>query len=253
MQQKFAGYCTALLLMVLFLSGCKKFEKEGHLQQAGIVLTFDDNNIENWYHSLDFLDSNGIRATFYISKYRGFTADQKTKLMAIQSRGHEIGYHTVNHYNMVDYVYKYHHTIAELVQNEITAGLALMNRDGLYPKTFAYPFGSHCDAIDNSLKRYFKSVRVLNGTNDYAKSLAPTDKNELLYGFGLDKSSNHTDGTIEKLLRSAKNNSACAILVGHKINSNINLSVSNERLKKIAALAKELNLKFYTASEISVK
>lgn len=254
MEQKIARHCMALLLFMLVIGGCKKYEKAGYLQHAGILLTFDDNNIENWYQHLAFFDSAGIRATFFISKYSRFTKEQIRKLKAIQGRDHEIAYHTINHYNMVDYVYKYHHTIDDLIEKEIVAGLTLMNRDGFYPKTFAYPFGAHCDAIDRSLKQYFKSVRALNGSTDYAKSLAPTDKNDILYGFGIDKSSNHSDGTIDKLLRSAKDNNSCAVLVGHKVNSNnTNLSVSVERLRKIAALAKELNLKFYTSLEISSK
>jgi peptidoglycan/xylan/chitin deacetylase (PgdA/CDA1 family) len=217
------------------------------------VVTFDDNYVDNWYHYLPTLDSLGIRATFYISNYNRLTNDQKNKLMTIQNHGHEIAYHSVNHYNMVDYLYKYHHTMDELMQKEILPGLTLMNRDGFFPKTFAYPFGQHCGALDNALMRYFKSVRALNGTFDYSKSLVPTDKNQLLYGLGLDKSSKNSDATIDKVLQSAANNNNCAVFVAHKINSmNTTMMVTLARLKKIAARARELNLRFYTASEISL-
>lgn len=247
---KLVGIFFALTLTGFL--GCKKFEKPGKMKQAGIVLTFDDNYVDNWYRYLPFLDSAGIKATFYISNYNRLNNDQKNKILVIQSHGHEIGYHTVNHYNMVDYLYKYHHTMEELLQKEIQTGLSLMNRDGLYPKTFAYPFGQHCGALDNTLLRYFKSVRALNGTTDYSKSLAPTDKNDLLYGLGLDKSSKNSDVTIDKILQSASNNNGCAVLVAHKINAaNTNLTVTLDRLKKIVTRAKELNLKFYTAAEIS--
>lgn len=249
----FTRTISLLICTVLFcFCSCKKYQKDGYVQDAGIVLTFDDNNIDNWHKYLPLFDSTGIKATFYVSKYNRFTADQRNKLRELQSHGHEIAFHSVNHYNMVDYVYKYKHSMDQLMENEILCGLRLMNRDGFYPQTFAYPFGAHCETIDHALLKRFKSVRALNGTMDYSKSLAPTDRNEMLYGFGLDKSSNHSDATIEKLLTSARENHTFAVLVAHNINlTNSNLTVTVERLKRIAALSKQMNLKFYLASEIS--
>lgn len=238
-------------LIVIFFTNCKKFEKNGHMQQPGIALTFDDGRVDNWYRYLPLMDSLGIKATFYICKYKRLTNEQKNKLHAIENRGHEIAYHTVSHYNLVDYIYKYHHTIEELMQKEIECGLKEMNKDGFYPVTFAYPYGVRNGVLDKQLMRYFKSVRALNGTYDYAKSLASTERNDLLYGFGIDKSSNHSDPVLINLLKSAKNNGNCAILVVHDINSNGRLSVSLDRLLKIVQFAKEEKLKFYTVSEIS--
>ena len=254
MRKKSAGLFTILVLGVLVFSGCKKFDKPGYLPQPGIAMTFDDNYIDNWVQYLPFLDSAGIKATFYISNYNRLTAVQIQNLHVIQNHGHEIAYHTVNHYNMVDYVYKYHHSVEDLMQKEIVVGLKMMQKDGFYPKTFAFPGGTHCDAIDQSLTKYFKSVRALNGTYNYSKSLAATDDNYMLYAFSLDKSSKQTDITVEKLLESAKSNNTCAVLLTHKIEvPNTGLSTSLERLKKVIATAKRLNLKFYTVSEISKK
>lgn len=254
MHKRNAGLCIALILGVFVLNGCKKFDKQGFLPQAGIAMTFDDNYVDNWIKYLPFLDSSGIKATFYISNYNRLNARQIQDLHIIQNHGHEIAYHTVNHYNMVDYVYKYRHSVEDLMQKEIVAGLKMMNKDGFYPTTFAFPGGTHCDAIDESLKHYFKSVRALNGTFNYAKSLAATDNNYMLYGFSLDKSSKQKDVTVEHLLESAKSNNTCAVLLTHIINvPSSQLSTSLDRLKKVVATAKRLDLKFYTISEISKK
>jgi len=243
---------VAGFFLLLFLSaGCSKYERKGYMTDAGIALTFDDDRIDNWYRYLPFLDSNGIRATFYICKYHSLTADQKNKLRIIKNHGHEIGFHTTSHYNMVEYVVKYHHTLKELIDNEIEDDLKKMNRDGFYPVTFAYPFGARTGEYDHLLQRYFKSVRALNGSKDYSKSLAPVDKNDLLYGFGLDKSSKHTDECLDNLLHSAKNNNCCAILVAHDIDKESKLSVTLDRLRAIVKTVKDLNLKYYTVSEIS--
>lgn len=127
----------------------------------------------------------------------------------------------------------------------------MMNRDGFYPTAFAYPYGAHNAIYDKVLMRYFKSVRALNGTTDFTKSLAPTEKNDLLYGLGIDKSSKRTDETVLQLIKSASDNNNCAVFVAHDINTNTKLSVTKERLIKIINYVKQMNLKYYTISEIS--
>lgn len=242
---------VCIFLLSFALTACKKFEKQGAIKEPGIVLTFDDNMVDNWYRYLPFLDSAGMKATFYICKYNRFTPEQKEKLREIQRHGHEIGYHTTNHYNMVDYVYKFKHPVEEMLKYEIEDGLKMMNKDGFYPATFAFPYGAHNGVIDKLLKRYFHSLRALNGTSDFTKSLAATEHNDLLYGLGIDKSSNRRDADILQMLKSARDNNNCAVLVGHYINMNGSLSVPLWRLRKIADYARELGLKYYTVSEIS--
>jgi hypothetical protein len=138
-----------------------------------------------------------------------------------------------------------------LLKNEIADGLKIMNRDGFYPTAFAYPYGAHNGLFDKALMRYFKSVRALNGTTDFSKSLAPTEKNNLLFGLGIDKSSKRTDEVVLQVMRSAAGNNNCAVFVAHEINSSNKLSVTRDRLQKIIDNAKVLGLKYYTISEIS--
>lgn len=250
----YKNYAIAVFIsaaICLLFNGCTKFEKHGQLKQAGIALTFDDDRIDNWFKYLPYLDSAHVKATFYICKYNRLTPEQKHKLAIIQGHGHEIAFHSTNHYNMMDYVYKYKHTVDELMQNEIESGLKMMNKDGFYPATFAYPYGSHNGLFDKTLMRYFKSVRALNGTNDFSKSLASTEKNDLLFGLGIDKSSKRSDEDVLQLIKSGSENNACAIFVTHDINTDKKLSTTLERLKKMINYAKELKMKFYTVSEIS--
>lgn len=221
------------------------------MTEPGIVLTFDDNYVDNWYEYLPMLDSAKVKATFYICKYNRLDREQKNKLAVIQSHGYEIAFHSTNHYNMVDYVYKQKHTIDELMKCEVEDGLKMMNRDGFFPVTFAYPAGAHNGILDKSLMRYFKSVRALNGTSDYSKSLVQSEHNEVLYGLGIDQSSKRTDENVLSLINSASENHACAIFVAHGINTSSPLSVQKERLIKMFSRIKALGLKYYTVSEIS--
>lgn len=251
MNKNIAVLVVIPVVLITFLTGCKKFTKDGQMKEPGVVLTFDDDRVDNWFVYLPLLDSLGVKATFYICKYNRFTSDQKNKLSVIKSYGHEIAFHSTNHYNMLDYVYKYKHTMDELVKCEITDGLKLMNRDGYYPTSFAYPYGAHNGLYDKELMRYFKSVRALNGTQDFSKSIVPTQNNDVLYGLGIDKSSKRSDPDIIKVLESAKNNNTCAVFVAHDINSVNKFSVTLERLLKIIAFVKANGLKYYTVSEIS--
>ena len=251
MKNKTAWLILCSALAIVFFAGCSKFKRTGQIKQAGIAITFDDDRVDNWYQYLSFLDSANVKATFYICKYNRFTADQKQKLAIIQSHGHEIAFHSTNHYNMLDYVYKYKHTVDELMRNEVAEGLKLMNRDGFYPISFAYPYGAHNAIYDKMLMRYFKSVRALNGTNDFTKSLAPTEKNQLLYGLGIDKSSKRADETVLQVIKSASENNNCAVFVAHSINTSFKLSVTRERLVKMFNYVNQLGLKYYTISEIS--
>jgi peptidoglycan/xylan/chitin deacetylase (PgdA/CDA1 family) len=251
MYKNYARVVLMALMICAVFNGCTKYKKNGQLNQAGVALTFDDDRVDNWFSYLPYLDSANIKATFYVCKYNRFTDEQKRKLAVIQSHGHEIAFHSTNHYNMLDYVYRYKHTINELMFNEIECGLKMMNKDGFYPTTFAYPYGAHNGLYDKKLMQYFKSVRALNGTNDFSKSLAPTEHNQLLFGLGIDKSSKRSDEVVLQVIKSASENNTCAVFVAHDINTSLKLSVTLDRLKKMAAYVKQLGLKYYTISQIS--
>ena len=250
----YMNYAKAVLISLLIctvLNGCTKYKKNGQLNQAGVALTFDDDRVDNWFKYLPYLDSANVKATFYVCKYNRFTDNQKKKLAIIQSHGHEIAFHSTNHYNMLDYVYRYNHTIDDLMVNEIESGLKMMNKDGFYPTNFAYPYGAHNGMYDKKLMKYFKSVRALNGTTDFSKSLAPTENNQLLFGLGIDKSSKRTDEVVLQVIKSASENNTCAVFVAHDINTSLKLSVTLDRLKLIVNYVKQLGLQYYTISQIS--
>ncbi len=224
-------------------------EKSGNINEPGLALTFDDYSIDNWYKSLPLLDSFGTRATFYVSCYHKLTDQQKDKLRTIQAHGHEIAYHTTNHYNMVDYESR--HGMKDILEMEVDQDLKKMNRDGFYPVSFAYPFGAHNYYLDNELLKKFKSVRMLNGSADLSKSLAATQSNKSLYGLSMDNDRQSIQ-TIWNMLGNAKNDHSCLVLVAHQINNpTAKFAVSHDKLKKILQKAADLGLKFYTAADLS--
>lgn len=228
--------------------GCYKKEHQEELEKPGIVLTFDDKSIDNWYRYLPLLDSFGAKATFYISSYHSFSAEQKNKLKKIQNRGHEIGYHTTFHNNLCEYLKL--HGLDDLMDLEIKQDLRKMCKDGYSPVSFAYPYGAHNYYLDNQLLPIFKSVRALNGTNDLEKSIAGKSCQPVLYAIGMDNNG-RSIATIGRLMEQAVYKSKSLVLVGHQIeNPNAKFQVPYEKLKFILQKAKDLNMKYYTASEI---
>lgn len=138
-----------------------------------------------------------------------------------------------------------------MIQLEVVNGIELMKADGFNPTAFAFPYGKNNGIINDALKPYFKTIRALNGTKDYAKSVVKTTNNYLLFAFGLDKSSGHTNTEIEKLLEGCKENGDCAIFVGHDIGTTDKFSTTRERLIAIGTQVKTLQLRCYLARELA--
>src|SRR5206468_12974527 len=102
------------------------------------------------------------------------------------------------------------------------------------------------------LLQKFKSLRALNGTNDYSKSLTKNTNNKILYALGMDLSSNNSINLLIELIHSAKKNKNCLVLVGHHIDrKDLQMQVPHERLNTILQAARDAHMKFYTVSDIS--
>lgn len=240
---------VALLLLALFSGSCKKYEVVGKVDEPGVAFTFDDSYVDEWYKHLNLLDSFNIHATFYISNYHTFNAEQKQKLRVLESHGNEIAYHSSHH---VDFAKYGQGNTGKLMKEEIENGMALMAADGFHCTDFAYPFGSHTTLLDKCLLRTFKSIRMLNGTPDISKSYTTGTDNSMLYAMGMDLSAGKSTASLLHMLRTAKDNRNCLVLVGHHIDDHTtNLRTPLERLRKLFALTKELGLKSYTVREIS--
>lgn len=220
------------------------------MSEPGVALTFDDTYIDEWYQQIPLLDSFHAKVTFYISSYHKISDEQKAELHVLQSHGHEIAFHSTHHKDFVKYSDE--HGLQNLFNDEVDADMKLMQEDGFSPVTFAYPYGSHNEVIDHFLLQRFKSVRALNGTENYAKSLTSNSSNHILYGFEIDLSSHHSLSLILDMIHSAEQGKNCLVLVGHHIDrKDLQMEVPLERLRTILRTAANLNMKFYTASEIS--
>ena len=101
-----------------------------------VALTFDDGLIEH-AAAAEMISSYGLRATFYINSGTISVANGRMSwedVENIQSSGHEIGGHTINHANLGSLSASERRV--EICQDHTN----LVNR-GFNPRTFCYPFG----------------------------------------------------------------------------------------------------------------
>src|SRR5450631_505386 len=116
-----------LLAVILLALSCRKFDKPGKMNEAGVVLTFDDDYIDNWYKYLPVLDSMNVKATFYVCLYHKLTPDEVHKLKIIEAHGNEIAFHTANHLNTLQYMKE--HGYDQFLNLEINKDLTKMRED----------------------------------------------------------------------------------------------------------------------------
>jgi peptidoglycan-N-acetylglucosamine deacetylase len=244
---KFTIFVFLLLCTSVLNSGCEKYVKQGQLE-GGVVLTFDDNYVDDWYAQLPLLDSFGAKATFYVSSYHRLSREQRIKLKILQQHGNEIAFHSTHHLDMVEFLRT--KTLKQLMKEEVKDGLDSMAKDGFYPKTFAFPYGKHNDLIDAALLSVFRSIRVLNGTKDYTESVCKNKGKTFFRGLGIDDDSK-PNRVIAEMLTNARNHNNAVVLVGHRINSRLKPNISTKKLRFILQKAKDLELKFYTIEELS--
>lgn len=220
--------------------------------QAGLVLTFDDDYIENWTKADQILSEFDWKATFYIRHFNRLNANEISQLHNLQQNNHEIGAHGLNHLNINKYLKT--NSLENYIKEEISTQQDLMKIHNFYPNSFAYPYGARNSKSDKALLKIYKTLRATTYRNINPKyqNCFFTKKN-VIYGLGIDSNYKHFSiAYYLKLLEYAKENHKILILYGHDIvtKSTDNFQTEINTLQRICTFAKQNNMKFYTASEL---
>tara|TARA_Y100001960_G_scaffold330631_1_gene425193 strand:+ start:292 stop:993 length:702 start_codon:yes stop_codon:yes gene_type:complete len=228
--------------------------------KTGVIFTFDDKNIDNWYSYKQFFLKNNIKCTFYITRYHTLSVDEILKLKSLQSDGHEIGFHGTNHLDTIQYLKK--HSLEDYLKNEIYPDLSLMNKEFGVIKSFSYPFGSRNEIIDRYLFDHFKIIRGTvysrNKRLFFKKTIKMLDKifissdkdNKVVYGVGIDTIYNNSIEEIKEGIYKAKINKKIIIFYAHSISSDKKYQIDFNTFKIINNYIKKLEIKTLTISEI---
>jgi len=199
----------------------------------GVLLSFDDYNPVTWEKHFYLFEKYGAKVTFFV------TGKSVTKFMLnAQRRGHEIGYHTINHPNLTKVSKNVFYTQTISRKNAF-------KRSGIDLTSFAYPYGSYSPWMNKELLKYYKIVRGFNGFNIYSKD-------ELKSGFinsaSIDNYFFETDRSfkqnIEKMVRLAKRSGMIICFTTHGISDNV-WGITPKRLEFVLEECKKNGLIFY--------
>ncbi|MFE3870246.1 polysaccharide deacetylase family protein [Flavobacterium sp. ZS1P70] len=246
-----------ILLCTFFLFSCenKKTSKKSNLTHAnaGVVISFDDTNINEWYHANKILREYSWKATFCVSKINTLSHSEIKKLKQLQKEGHEIAGHGFHHFDAPKFVAK--NGIDAYIQQEINPMLALMLFYNFKVTSFAYPFGFRNADIDQALLKKFKIIRgTTYGAQDPFFQNCYYNNSRVVYGIGID--TDHPNFSIPYLVRLldyAKQKHKILVLFGHKpvLKVTANYQTKMETLKLICNYVKQHNMTFYSLSELN--
>lgn len=220
---------------------------------AGVVMSFDDAYINEWFDADQKLKQYSWKATFCVCKINTLHHSEIKKLLELQKEGHEIAGHGLHHYHAEKFVAKY--GINEYFKQEINPMLDLMHFYGLKVTSFVYPYGGRNTKLDTALLNKFNIIRGRAFCEiNPIKQGCYFNHSKIVYSFSIDDTHNHFDiPYLLKLLDYAKKNDKILILNSHKTVENVtaDYQTKNATLELICKYVKIHNMKFYTLSDLN--
>ncbi len=129
---------------------------------GALALSFDDHAVREWRAMLPMFAQYRARVTFFVSSFEFGSPEDRVMLHELAAAGHDIEYHSTNHFNAE--TYSNANGVERYVADDIEPGLAAMRAEGFDPIVFAYPFGARTAATDAALLRTFKLLRAIHYT-----------------------------------------------------------------------------------------
>ena len=247
-------YCILLLLSILFYS-CSDSDDISFPQsdfQSGVVISFDDDYVDEWFEIDQVLRPYDWKATFFVSNFDALSTNRIQKLKDLKSADHEIGGHGLHHLNATSFISQ--NDESAYLSQEISPMLSLMLGHDLEPTAFAYPYGSRNEMSDNLLLYRFK---ILRGTT-YGNANPPSqncyyNSKRIVFGLGLDNNYNHFSiAYFLSILEYAKQNNKIVVFYAHKpvLHFENNYETEYQTLIEICKYVQEHDMKFYKMSEL---
>jgi peptidoglycan/xylan/chitin deacetylase (PgdA/CDA1 family) len=244
-----------LFILTIILFSCSEKDEIPNQQttlQSGVVISFDDDYVNEWFEVNNILKTYDWIATFFVTRFNQLSTAKIQKLKDLKNYGHEIGAHGLNHINGPTFILA--NGINEYINQEITPMLNLMSNNDLSPTSFAYPYGSRNSITDNLLLNEFQILRgTTYGNSNPASQNCYYNNNRLVFGLGIDKNYSHFSiPYFLSLLEYAKKNHKIVIFYAHKPVQSFQNDYETEyqTLIEICNYVKNNNMKFYRMSEL---
>lgn len=248
-------YLVIILSIILF--SCSNDEDEPISipkpnLQSGVVISFDDDYVDEWFEVNTILQKYDWKATFFVTRFNQLSNAKIQKLKVLKDEGHEIAGHGLNHINAPTFVSSF--GTSEYLSQEILPMLNLMKNNDLFPTSFAYPYGARNSTTDKLLINEFQIIRgTTYGNSNPASQSCYYNKSRLVLGLGIDKNYPHYSITyFLSLLEYAKKNNKIVIFYAHKPVSSFknDYETEHQTLIDICNYVKTNNMKFYKISEL---
>jgi len=210
---------------------------------SGILLSFDDHYYNVWENYFGLFERYNAKVTFFVT---GTYNTNSNFAKAALKRGHDIGYHTLNHLKLPDISrQKFIIQTTSQVKNFRNAKIPLVS--------FAYPYGIYRTWMHNELLKTFKLVR---GYNILFQVYEHADIREgVIFSRSIDNiifnNDNDFIATIDIMFRIIKFTEQNLVLplTTHNISNKANWGIKPYRLEYILKTANELQLNFYRYSD----
>ncbi|MCU7521154.1 MAG: polysaccharide deacetylase family protein [Ignavibacteria bacterium] len=244
------GLLIVILFLLLYSNIFPKNIRE--IDSAGVMITWDDASVDQWYLIRDTLKYYNAKCTFYASFLSGWKEISYKKLKELQDLGNEIGCHSFSHLDANKFQINY--GIDKYLETEIYPANDSLRKHGLRIISFSYPYGHFNSITDWALLRIFGSLRYtyFNVPTPLFSVGSPT-----FYALSLDNGDGALNIPLDQIylmMEKAKLNGKIFALYGHVpipyTNNPPAYSTTLDRLIAVIKKAKELGLKFYTASEL---
>jgi peptidoglycan/xylan/chitin deacetylase (PgdA/CDA1 family) len=218
--------------------------------EAALLLSFDDNYWRSWLDLLDIFDKYGAKVTFFVQgslepSFKNAAVIRQFCREAI-SRGHDLGYHSVNHLNL-------NNVSIRVFNREVIRGAGSFSSAGISFSSFAYPFGFSRLWMRKTLatifpltRGYGRNIRIYDYETIKGGFITSTAIDNIIYPDNAD-----FENSIRLVLMAAKFSGGGIIpFTTHEFSDAAQWGIKPSRLEFLLKTAKELNLKFYTYKDI---
>lgn len=138
---------------------------------GGISLQYDGGHMRSWTASREYLQRHHARVTIFVTRYAGFSDDDRAQLRALADDGNDIEAHAVNHLRGPVVVEE--EGLEWYLDNEVQPSIDILRDDGYSVVSFAYPFGDRTDEIDEAVSKRVQLVRSLTIVKPLVTSPCP--------------------------------------------------------------------------------
>lgn len=226
------------VILVAFI-GLKIYLAVPQENPSVILLAFDDYYEENWEQYFDYFDENDVKVTFFVN-----SATPTEFCMEAVERGHEIGFHTMQHVDLTT-------ASEEEVREQAIVPIEDFRKAGIEMTTFAYPYGEYTEELNRELLQYYK---VLRGGFYYEPAPKDNFKSGFVESKPIDNNKFESElqfrWVINKMLYEARFNEGTVVSIySHGIESG-EYCITPERMEYIIQKAKDLNLEFCTYQDL---